>query len=476
MVNGRISIMKKVLLINSNTEIAPYPVAPLGLALVAKSLLKLYQVKVLDFAFMKVQNVKDIVRDYNPDYIGISIRNIDNVTMRKCKWYIQDIKIKLVNPIKEISEAPIILGGSGFSIAPIEMLNLFDADYGIVGEAENSFPELLQCLDNKVQMKNISGIITRGDNKAAPVEYSEKELRIFNSDIDKLIDFNFYTKRGSYPIQTKRGCTHKCIYCSYPNIEGKTYRLRPVSEIVNEIEDISKRIPNLAIEFVDSTFNSPLKHSIEICKEIIRRNLKLQLRTMGVNPGEVTEELILLMKEAGFAQIDCTPDSASKKIIKTYRKNFTKERLIKCANILRKYNMPTMWFFMMGAPGETEETILETFDFIDKYIFEEDMVHITEGIRIIPNTELYDIAIREGLVLSSDNVLNPMFYVSPSIGKNNLTRILEREMLKCDNVLNSIDTEPSKELMQKAIKYRNENKLNEPMFRTLLRLESKVRV
>jgi radical SAM superfamily enzyme YgiQ (UPF0313 family) len=468
--------MKKVLLINSNTEIIPYPVAPLGLALVAKSLLNNYKVKVYDFAFGRISDLINVVNDYRPDYIGISVRNIDNVTMRKCKWYIQDIKDSLLNPIKEISKVPIILGGSGFSIAPIEMLNFLKADYGIVGEAEMSFFELLQCLDNKARTKSIPGLISKGDRQIGSINYLDKQLHISKSDIDKFIDFEFYKKRGSYPIQTKRGCTHKCIYCSYPNIEGKKYRLRPVSEIVDEIEDISKRIPNVAIEFVDSTFNSPLNHAIDICKEIIRRDLKLQLRTMGVNPGDVTEELIILMKEAGFSQIDCTPDSASRKIIKEYRKNFTKKRLIECAEIIRKHDMPTMWFFMLGAPGETEETILETFKFIDNYIFEEDMVHITEGIRIIPNTELYDKAIQDGVILNNDNVLDPMFYVSPSIGRENLTRILEREIGKRHNVLNSIDTEPSKELMQNAINYRKENHINEPMFRTLLRLESKVRV
>jgi radical SAM superfamily enzyme YgiQ (UPF0313 family) len=468
--------MKKVLLINSNTEITPYPVAPLGLALVAKSLLNNYKVKVYDFAFGRISDLIIVVNDYRPDYIGISVRNIDNVTMRKCKWYIQDIKDSLLNQIKEISKVPIILGGSGFSIAPIEMLNFFQADYGIVGEAEKSFLELLQCLDNKVWTNSIPGLISKGDRQVDSINYLDKQLHISKSDIDKIIDFEFYKKRGSYPLQTKRGCTHKCIYCSYPNIEGKKYRLRPVSEIVDEIEDISKRIPNVAIEFVDSTFNSPLKHAIDICKEIIRRDLNLQLRTMGVNPGDVTEELIILMKEAGFSQIDCTPDSASGKIIKEYRKNFTKKRLIESAEIIRKYDMPTMWFFMLGAPGETEETILETFEFIDNYIFEEDMVHITEGIRIIPNTELYDKAIQDGVILNKDNVLDPMFYVSPSIGRENLTRILEREIGKRHNVLNSIDTEPSKELMQTAINYRKENHINEPIFRTLLRLESKVRV
>ncbi|PLX18494.1 MAG: hypothetical protein C0597_06185, partial [Marinilabiliales bacterium] len=167
-----------------------------------------------------------------------------------------------------------------------------------------------------------------------------------------------------------------------------------------------------------------------------------------------------------------TPDSASEKMIINYRKNFSKNRLIECAKLIRKHDMPTMWFFMLGGPGETEETILETFEFIDEYIYEEDMVHITEGIRIIPETKLYDIAIREAVISEEDHVIEPMFYVSPSIGKQNLTQILEREISKRNNVLNSIDTTPSPELIQAATRYRDENRVEEPMFRTLLRIQN----
>lgn len=247
-----------------------------------------------------------------------------------------------------------------------------------------------------------------------------------------------------------------------------------MSDIVDEIQEVKNRIPGITFEFVDSTFNSPLKHAIDICKEIIRRDLKVRLRTMGVNPGEVTEQLIVLMKEAGFTQIDCTPDSASAQMIKNYKKNFSKNRLINCAKIIRKYDMPTMWFFMLGAPGETEDTILETFDFIDEHIFEEDMVHITEGIRIIPNTELYDIAVKEGVISKNDSIIDPMFYVNPNLGKDKLTSILEREISKRNNVLNSIDTTPSPELMQAAIKHRKENRVEEPMFRSLLKVQKTI--
>ncbi|MGM0408366.1 MAG: B12-binding domain-containing radical SAM protein, partial [Bacteroidota bacterium] len=385
--------MKKFLIINSNTEILPYPVAPLGVALVASSLKRHYHVKVFDAAFNDTTQLVELIKDFAPDYIGVGLRNIDNVTMRRCQWYLGKIKESIINPVKENFNGPLILGGTGFSIAPKQVLDFFDADYGIIGEAENKLPELLSYLEKGETKLSINNVITKSQKSYKDEKISSKQLVIPRSNIDTFINYHSYNTRGSYPIQTKRGCSHQCIYCSYPNIEGKKYRLREVVDIVDEIEDINQRIPRVTFEFVDSVFNTPLDHAINICKEIIPRNLNVKLRTMGINPGDVTDELISVMKKAGFSQIDCTPDSASEIMIKAYRKNFTKNKLIQCADIIRKHNMPTMWFFMVGGPGETEETILETFDFIDRYISPEDMVHITEGIRIIPNTQLYDIAL-----------------------------------------------------------------------------------
>jgi len=467
--------MRKVLLINSNIEILPYPVAPLGISLVAASIHDKYNVKVFDSAFSSTSTLLSFIREFDPDYIGVGLRNIDNVTMRKCKWYLDEIKNTIINPVKDNFNVPLIIGGSGFSIAPEQIFEYFNVDYGIVGEAEEIFPKLLLNLENGNDDIELENVISKHNKYIKIKEQIREPLLVPRANIDQFINFEPYNKKGSYPVQTKRGCTHKCIYCSYPNIEGEKYRLRPVSNIVDEIEEVQSRIPGVTFEFVDSTFNSPLKHAINICKEIIKRNLKIKIRTMGVNPGEVTEELILLMKQAGFTQIDCTPDSASELIIRKYRKNFSKNKLIQCAEIIRKHDMPTMWFFMIGGPGETEETILETFKFIDKHICEEDMVHVTEGIRIIPNTELYDIAIDEGVISKNMNVIDPMFYVSPTLGKENLAHILDREIGKRNNVMNSIDTEPYPELMQAALKYLGENRIEEPMFRTLLRVQNKLK-
>jgi len=88
--------------------------------------------------------------------------------------------------------------------------------------------------------------------------------------------------------------------------------------------------------------------------------------------------------KAGFSQIDCTPDSASPKMLKLLKKNFTLNQLLKTANLIKENKMPTMWFFLFGGPGENEETFAETFNFIDQYINPEDMVHMTPDCEFIP--------------------------------------------------------------------------------------------
>jgi len=283
--------MSKVLIINLNTEILPYPVAPLGLALVASSLKDRYNVKVFDAAFNTKDELIKLLNEFVPDYVGIGIRNIDNVTMRRCKWYLNDIKSSIIMPVKENFSGPIIIGGSAFNIAPREILDFFKADYGIVGEAEYKMPELLAALeqDKKIVLDNI---ISKNDISYSKQDNKRKYIELPQADIDSFIDYGPYNTRGSYPVQTKRGCAFRCIYCSYPNIEGNRFRLREVKEIVDEIELVSQRIPDVTFEFVDSVFNAPYRHAVKICKEVIHRELKVQFRTMGVNPGTVRDELI----------------------------------------------------------------------------------------------------------------------------------------------------------------------------------------
>ena len=131
--------MKKVLLVNTNIEKSPYPVPPVGLCLLASVLEDMFSVKVYDGVFDEGKSLVGLVGQYAPDYIGFSIRNIDDVVADRPLFYIDRIISDFIEPVKKITSVPIILGGSGFSIFPGELMELTGADYGIVGEGGRYF-------------------------------------------------------------------------------------------------------------------------------------------------------------------------------------------------------------------------------------------------------------------------------------------------------------------------------------------------
>ncbi|MCK9617312.1 MAG: radical SAM protein [Lentimicrobiaceae bacterium] len=465
--------MKKVLLVNANTEKMPYPVAPLGLCLLASQLENKYTVKIYDGVFDEGLHLTDEILAFKPDYIGVSIRNIDNMYLESPSDYTVILMQKFILPIEQCSpDTPLILGGSGFSIYPQELMQLTRADYGISGEGEFALPALLQCLDERSEVSGIPGIYSKngtvGSHLAICYPFSLKNLLF--SKIDKHIDFEPYRQRGAYPIQSKRGCYHNCIYCAYPVIEGRNYRLRLPEEIVNEIEEVIQRLGTLTFEFVDSTFNDPPGHAEAICYEIIKRNIGAKFRTMGINPMHTSSELFHLMKEAGFTQIDCTPDSASPTMIQKLQKNFTLVHLKQIARLIREADLPTMWFFLLGGPGENETTVEETFSFIDRWIYPLDLVHFTVGLRIYPQTPLYTIAVQEGKIKEGDSLFAPEFYLSSELGKEKLYRLVNEAAAKRPNCIPAWESNPTPEMVKEAFALQQKESYREPLFRTLLRI------
>jgi hypothetical protein len=464
--------MARVLLVNTNTERSPIPVPPVGLCLLAGALSEKFQVKVYDGLADKGEGLLRVVNDFSPDFIGLSIRNIDNLVFHNSRFYLEDVLRNFVQPLKNIPGTILIGGGSGFSVMPAELMDYFGFDYGLVGEAELSFPLLLSNLIEHKDISDIPGLILPGSKTVNAFTGSMRAgyMTPRFSRIFDFIDFEPYRQRGAYPIQTKRGCIHNCLYCTYPVVEGNTFRKRPAVETVDEIEDAQQHLGDILFEIVDSTFNDPCAHAELLCEEIIQRKLKVRLRTMGINPANASPRLFSLMHQAGFTQIDSTPDSASPTVLSNLKKNFTLQQLQDNARFLKESNLPVMWFFVFGGPGETEHTIAETFEFIDAYVCHDDMVHISTGLRIFPKTGLHEVAIREGIITPEASLLYPTFYVTRNMTAERLMEILRTYTATRFNCILSTESTPSPEMLQRAMEIRAREKLTEPMFRTLMRV------
>jgi radical SAM superfamily enzyme YgiQ (UPF0313 family) len=432
-----------------------------------------YQVKIYDGVFDEGRGLVALVKEFQPDFVGFSIRNIDDVVMDREIFYMTDILKKFIRPVQAITDAPVILGGSGFSIFPVELMKMTGADFGIVGEGESTFPELLKRIQNQQNTDDIPNLI---DRKSLKINLNRcnsfyKHVPDNFPDIDRWINFEPYFDKGVYSIQTKRGCGHHCIYCTYPLIEGRQFRLRAPTDIADEIEQSAERVGPVTFEFVDSTFNDPKGHAESICREIIRRKIKVRLRTMGINPRHTSEKLFELMLEAGFVQIDATPDSASPRMLESLGKGFTLDEIRKMATLINKFNMPTMWFFLFGGPGEDEQTFAETLDFIDDFVNPADLVYMNAGMRIYPNTPLFGIAMKEGRLSEAQSVfLPPVYYYSDKLPKDRLDMLIRDAAATRHNCIHALETAPGPDMVAQAHEMRKLHQLDEPMFRTLLRI------
>ncbi len=461
----------KVLIVSSNSVTDPYPVPPYGPCLVARHLEASHRVHVHDGIAGGGDVLSRAVEAFDPDVVGLGIRNIDDMDMVSRRSFVREMVEDFVGPVRATTHAPLVLGGSGFGIFPEDLLRLSGAEYGIVGDGGPTLLSLVDAIEAGgdpacVPGVRVGGRSTRegGPSRALPVS-------IGHSVLDGLVDWGPYRERGAYPILTKRGCDRGCIYCTYPGIDGVGSLPRTPGDVADEIERAADRLGRVTFEFVDSTFDDPPGHAEAICAEIERRRLGARLRTMGMNPAGASTGLFEAMRRAGFSQIDCTPDSASASVIESLAKGFTLDDLARAAGAIRATGMPTMWFFLFGGPGETRQTLDQSFDFIDREISAEDMVHVSAGIRIYPGTPLHGIAVRDGLVGSGESLLDPpRFYVSPALGSDGLIEILSMACSERPNCVPSWESRPDAAMMARAAALRSALGVDEPMFRTFLRM------
>jgi hypothetical protein len=408
--------MAKVLLINSNRFKHPWPVIPFGLCYIATSLESRENNKVsfLDLCFSSdcEKDIQKEVRNFQPDVIGISIRNIDDTGGYQVHFLLEDVKNDVIDYCKREFQGPIVIGGPSVGISGREMLEYFDLEYAIQGDGEAVMPEFINRIENRLPLEGLNGLIIRRENR---IVQENEPLRV--QDLDSLpfprplkyMDLEQYRHYGSpLQIQTKRGCTFKCSYCTYNRIEGKQYRLRSPKLIADEIEILVKETGINQIEFTDSIFNVPLLHAKEVLKELIRKNLELRLHTMGLSPSAIDEELVDLMKYAGFNEVDIGAESTCNIILESLGKSFHRSDIINTANLLRNKKIPATWFMMLGAPSETKETVIESLNTIGKIVSKWDLVFISTGVRVYNGATIADEMIKYDGNCTGDNFLHPV--------------------------------------------------------------------
>jgi radical SAM superfamily enzyme YgiQ (UPF0313 family) len=405
----------KILLISANTEQINMPVLPLGMAYVGAAVQNAgHDVKILNL--MMVRDVRGLLSEsisgYLPDVIGISVRNIDDQVMESPNFLLDKVKT-VVNECRSLSDAPIVLGGAGYSIFPRRALEYLKADMGIQGEGEKAFVMLLERLERKGDISEIPGLCLPGKGlvkKNHPVKEMDTHPQpLLNTHL--LLPSTLKNEEIWFPIQTRRGCAMNCSYCSTAYIEGRLLRKHSVAYAV----DFIRQHANAGIKnffFVDNTFNFPLSYAKALCDRIIAKRLNIRWRCI-LYPWKIDEELVEKMARAGCKEVSLGFESGSENILKRMNKRYTPEDVRRISKMFGKQKIRRMGFLLLGGPGENKDTVRKSFNFADS--LEIEAMKITSGIRIYPHTALYRIAVDERIIEPDEDLLFPKFYMAKKL-------------------------------------------------------------
>lgn len=426
---------------NPSRELVVAP--PIGLAYVAASTRTAgHDVHVLDL-FDRRRPLDDLrarVAALAPDVVAISIRNIDSVVRQRPTWHLAAVA-RLAGVVRESSAARVVVGGPAVSILGAGALRHVDAHWAVVGEGEVAFPRLLAALDRGDDPCAVPGVVDRAGGARRQAHAPVRLVEFGASRMEEWIDWRVYERAGAtWPIQTKRGCPFRCSYCVYPAIEGPAARARAPEDVADEIRRVQRGIGPRTFEFVDSTFNVPARHAEGVCEAIVRRGLRVRLTAMGVNPLGASESLFALMRRAGFASMMITPESASDRILERLGKGFGADAVQRTAEAARRSGIRSLWFFMLGAPGETRDTVEETVSFVERHLaWPGSVVVFFTGVRVLPGTEVARQARAEGLLDPDRDLAEPTYYLSPDVDEQWIFDRVNRAFARCPGIVHAAE-------------------------------------
>jgi len=415
----------RVLLISANTEKLPDPVFPLGAAYMAAVAAQHgHGVETLDLCFLDGLHpaLDEKIGASEPQVVGISLRNLDSSSYPQNTSYIDDYK-KLVTAVRALTDAPIVLGGAGFTVMPTTIMEYLGAEVGVIGEGEMAFPWVLERLadnDTLSSTREFTCERVNGGVCVSPVARI-KQLDITGIPMRQRFDMDrYYQRGGALNIQTKRGCYFECVFCSYPLIEGSKVRMRTAQAVVDEIQMIREEHGIRHWFFVDNIFNMPIRHAKDICEQIAARNLDIEWSGY-LNPKFVDEELCQLLARSGCKAIEFGTDSGSPTMIANLKKEFDVDDLRHSSALCHKYQLKFCHSLIFGGPGETAQTVTETIALMDE--LQPTAVIALTGIRVLPGTGMVEIALADGQIDEDDNLLYPKFYISRALGDELIDRI-----------------------------------------------------
>lgn len=315
---------------------------------------------------------------------------------------------ELLGYINAVEDRKVVVGGSAFSLfADRIMKKLKNNVIGILGEGEDALLKIArgaenkELLDERVVFKNESRLVFGEQKKCVEIE------KFSATDFDYIEEifpqFKEYLS-GHIGLQTKRGCPYRCIFCSYPFIEGRKIRYKKAGVIADEISALYSNFGAKKFWFVDSQFVSSPK-TIPQCSEIlgsVRKN-GMDIEWGGyVRVDNINKELAENMINSGINYVELSITSGSQKLINVMKMGYKIDRVLKACELIKNSgydNQKVIINYSLNAPKETKETLKESIAIYKKissmFGYENTLPYIF-FLGIQPHTELERYAIGTG--------------------------------------------------------------------------------
>lgn len=394
-------------------------VYPIGIVLLAGCIQRAgHEVSILDMNLERdpYGALKEKLLTFQPEVIGLSLRNIDplgNKTSSLVSPFI--VTVHLIAAV--LPQAWLIVGGTGFSLFPERLMReIPDLDYGIIGEAEVSFPALLRSIDSP---PSLPGLCWREGMKVkVSPPATDFDMANYVPANRLLLDPKLYQGINSYVptigIEAKRGCTLCCAYCVYPQLQGKRLRCRLPAAVVDEMEALHKDYGIESFHFTDPVLNVPRGHLEGICEEILRRRLKIQWDGF-MREDHLNEKNVALFERAGCECFSFSPDGLCQDSLDVLCKNLSEAEILKAASLVAQTDVVSVYHFMVNVPGETKATCEQGIRFVEQ-LYE---LHskkrnlgtiVLNNIRILPGTRIEKMARAQRIINAETDLLYPTYY------------------------------------------------------------------
>lgn len=362
--------------------------------------------------------LSDVLQEFDPEVVGISA----NTTQIKGAWRDADI-------IKQWRDVPVVLGGPHPTVLPEESLVLGTVDIVVRGEGELTWREIGDVLAAHASpgtpdrghasdlwtgaspMAQVAGITFRlpdgrivANPDRAPADLTDLPYPAYHllrmdryTNLQPTVD---HVEGRSYAIMTSRGCPFRCVYCA--QVMPRRWRTRPAEDVVREWRWLVEDLGAAEIGVLDDSFNIDRKRVLRICNLLIEQGLNRVpwIPINGIRADLADEELLRRMRQAGCLRTAFGVESGNQRILDSViDKHLTLEQIRRAFRAARSAGMDTIGFFIIGLPGETEQTMDDTI----RFACELDPLVANFSIATpFPGTELYRQVKERGRLLADD--------------------------------------------------------------------------